>query len=126
MVLIDTSAWIEALRRTGDAATREAVRAAMVDGEARLCDLVLLELWNGARGNAEVAMLRQIEAEVATLPMNAEVWRAANGLARVLRSSGITVPATDIAIAACARHHGADLLHRDDDFDRIARASDKR
>jgi predicted nucleic acid-binding protein len=33
------------------------------------------------------------------------------------------VPATDILIAACAGHHGAQLEHADGDFDAIARVS---
>ena len=100
------------MRRTGDAAIRENVRAALVRGEARFCEMVLLELWNGARGREELAMLRQLEREVEMLALTPEVWRIANGLAASCRAAGITVPATDVAIAACARHYGAELLHR--------------
>jgi hypothetical protein len=35
----------------------------------------------------------------------------------------VTVPATDILIAACARRHGAELEHADRDFDAIASVS---
>ena len=122
-VLIDTSAWVEALRRGGEPGTRDTVREAMVDGRARLCELVVLELWNGARGTAEAAMLRRIEAELELLPMTAPVWQRAYALARACRSDGLTIPAIDIAIAACARHYGATLLHRDEHFDRMPRES---
>jgi predicted nucleic acid-binding protein len=37
-------------------------------------------------------------------------------LARHARSAGISVPATDILIAACARHHQCELEHADADF----------
>jgi predicted nucleic acid-binding protein len=33
------------------------------------------------------------------------------------------VPATDLLIAACAGHHGAQLEHADADFDAIARVT---
>ena len=65
-------------------------------------------------------MLRHLEKEVEVLPLTSDVWRRANALARDLRSAGVTVPATDVAIAACALEHGAQLLHRDEDFDRMA------
>ena len=50
LTLIDTSSWIEALRRSGRAEVRERVARLMSEGRAAWCDLVALELWNGARG----------------------------------------------------------------------------
>ena len=49
MRLVDTSSWIEQLRRGGDAAVRERVEALLMAGEAAWCPIVRLELWNGAR-----------------------------------------------------------------------------
>jgi len=57
------------------------------------------------------------------LVIDAKVWSEACDLARRCRAAGVTVPATDILIAACARHHGAALEHADADFDAIARVS---
>lgn len=122
-VLIDTSAWIEALRPEGDEAVRREVRAALEDGAAVFCDLVRLELWNGARGARERKYLEELERELATLATTDEVWRRARDLAHRCRSQGLTLPATDLLIAACAQHHGAALLHRDDHFDRISEAT---
>ncbi|MCY3689273.1 MAG: hypothetical protein OXG90_09870 [Gammaproteobacteria bacterium] len=47
----------------------------------------------------------------------AEVWQTAFHLMRCARAQGITVPATDILIAACALHHGASVEAADKDFD---------
>jgi predicted nucleic acid-binding protein len=44
-------------------------------------------------------------------------------LARRCRAAGVTVPATDVLIDACARRHGAALEQADADFDRIAKAA---
>lgn len=119
VVLVDTSAWIEALRLEGDEAVRREVRVAIEDGVAVFCDLVLLELWNGARGQRERKYLASLERELETLPTTEEVWERARELARECRQSGITVPATDLLIAACAATHGASLLHRDRHFEEI-------
>jgi predicted nucleic acid-binding protein len=54
------------------------------------------------------------------LPINEAVWRAAYQLARKARSRGITVPATDILIAACAKCHEASLESADADFEALA------
>lgn len=121
-VLIDTSAWIEALRPEGDEAVLQKVRDLLEDGAAVFCDLVLLELWNGARGSRERQYLGELERELQTLPTTDEVWERSRDLARRCRRKGLTVPATDLLIAACAHHHSAFLLHRDDHFDRIREA----
>ena len=52
-----------------------------------------------------------------------QFYREASVLARRCRAAGVSVPATDILIAACARHHGAQVEHADSDFDAIARVT---
>jgi len=121
-VLVDTSAWIDALREDGDPQVRSAVKELTSDGLAVLCDVVRLELWNGAGGSAEVRMLRELERELECVPTTDEVWRRAIELARACRSRGLSVPAVDLLVAACADGHGLDLLHHDAHFDSIAQA----
>ena len=52
--------------------------------------------------------------------MDEDVWSVAYDLARRARSRGVTVPATDVAIAACAQRHGAGLESADRDFELLA------
>jgi predicted nucleic acid-binding protein len=117
--LVDTSAWIETLRAQGDAALRERVRALAAEDRVVLCDPVRLELWNGARTGPDHRMLRELEANLETVPTTPEVWALARGLARGARRKGLTVPATDLLIAACARHHGLGLIHCDAHFEEL-------
>jgi predicted nucleic acid-binding protein len=84
-----------------------------------LCDLVLLELWNGARAAKEHRLLRELEEELDTVPTTLEVWALARDLARLARSKGITVPAADLLIAACAEHHQLGLIHKDSHYDQL-------
>jgi predicted nucleic acid-binding protein len=121
-VLVDTSAWIDALRRDGDPDVRAAVTSATAEGRAVLCDLVLLELWNGAHGASEQRLLRELERDLEKVPTPAAVWEAASDLARTCRRAGVSAPATDILIAACAEFHKLEILHRDSHFNYIARA----
>jgi len=119
--LIDTSAWIETLRPSGEPAIRDQVRDLTVDDRAVLCDLVRLELWNGAQGSREHRLLRELEENLKTVPTTPEVWDLARSLAQAARSKGLTVPAADILISACAEHHGLGIVHKKDaHFDRLA------
>lgn len=117
--LVDTSAWIETLRAGGDPAIRAQVSALTAEDRAVLCDLVRLELWNGARGTAEHRLLRQLEQQLETVPATEDVWILACEMARSARGKGLTVPASDILIAACARSHGLGIVHCDRHFDSL-------
>jgi predicted nucleic acid-binding protein len=113
MKLIDTSSWIDAMRRDGDPAVRARVQALMQSGEAAWCDFVRLELWNGLRGAAERKQMEALEADIALLPTNDAVWSRARELARRARAAGQTVPGGDLVIAACAWEHGVEMEHDD-------------
>ena len=84
--------------------------------------MIRLELWSGARGEREKKVLREFERLVPELPTTADVWESAFELARVCRTAGVTVPATDVLIFACATEHGVELEHADTDFDHISSA----
>lgn len=116
MTLVDTSAWIDALRTDGDQGVRRAVAELLVAGQAVLCDMVVLELWNGAGDEEERAKLRRLFDTLRIYAVDRSVWEEAGTLAHRCRSSGITVPATDLLIATTARVNGLSLLHADEHF----------
>ena len=120
MILVDSSSWIHFLRPNGDPVVRTRVEGALTSGEACWCPLVRLELWNGAAGDRDRKILRDFEAVLPELAIDDDVWAGAYELARQARSAGVSVPATDILIAACAQRHGADLETADSDFERLA------
>ena len=119
MTLIDTSAWVEALRRDGDGGVRSEVARLLKTGHAVLCDIVILELWNGARGEYERSKVRQITETLECVPTTDTVWTMAHNLATICRTRGITVPSTDLLIAATSRVHGLELLEADSHFQTI-------
>jgi len=121
LLLIDTSSWIHLLRPDGDFEVRTRVERALQTGEACWCPIVRLELWNGARGEREKKALRDFERLLPELGIDDDVWRGAYELARKARAGGVSIPATDLLIAACAKRHEADLEHSDSDFDHLQR-----
>ena len=121
MLLVDTSSWIHLLRPNGDPTVRTRVERALQAGEACWCPMVRLELWNGAGGERETKALRDFERLLPELEIDDEVWRGTYELARKARSAGVSVPATDLLIAACAKRHDADLEHSDSGFTQLAK-----
>ena len=92
---------------------------ALQSGEACWCPFIQLELWNGAGGNQEKKVLRDFALVLPELPITDGVWQTAYNLARKARERGITVPASDLVIAACAQYHKVGLETADNDFARL-------
>ena len=107
------------LRPNGDPAVRSRVENALQSGEACWCPLIQLELWNGAGGTQEKKVLRDFAMVLPELPITGGVWQTAYDLARQARERGITIPASDLVIAACAQYHGVYLETADNDFARL-------
>ena len=82
IVLVDTSSWIEALRTSGRADVRERVRNLLLNGLAAWCDMVAVELWNGAKGDYEKKKLMEFEKQITCLQTSVEVWQLARSLAQ--------------------------------------------
>jgi predicted nucleic acid-binding protein len=119
VVLIDTSSWVEALRSIGRPDIRQRVQNLMIDGCAAWCDMVAVELWNGARGAYERQKLSELEKEIICLETTPEVWQTARLLAQRCRETGHTVPSADLVITACALVNNADIEHCDSHIDLI-------
>ena len=116
MHLVDTSSWIHSLRPRGDPDVRARVERLVRSGDACWCAMVKLELWNGARKDHERRVLNDMEDRLMELEITPLVWKLACQLAHKARQGGLTVPATDLLIAACARHHQVGLEHCDEHF----------
>jgi predicted nucleic acid-binding protein len=118
MTLVDASSWIEFLRGR-DSAAGQRVKALLARGDAAWCDMTLVELWNGAQGHIEKRALEELQEELRLYPVNEQVWAGARMLARRCREKGITAPAPDIVVAACAADNKLPLEHCDSHFDNI-------
>jgi predicted nucleic acid-binding protein len=118
MKLIDTSSWVDYLRGM-ESESSHRVEALVLAGEAAWCDMTLVELWHGVRGAAEKRDLAEMEKEITRLAVDGLVWKLASRLALRCREKGLTVPSTDLVIAACSVVHDVELEHCDQHFDQI-------
>jgi len=121
--LIDTSAWILALRRSFVPEVRDRIDRILRDDEVLTTGIIKLEILGGAKTEAEYKRLKNRFDALDTVATDDDLWQNASDLAFNLRRKGVTVPSTDIVIAACAIHARATLVHADKHFDSIARHS---
>ena len=120
MNLIDSSAWIEYYKPSGDKKIKEAVYSSIQNDEAAVNGLIMVEVSGFARDKDKNSILSDFSAFY-SLPLSEDVFLEAVTICSVLRNAGITVPATDGIIAACALKVEAYLIHRDRHFEDISR-----
>jgi predicted nucleic acid-binding protein len=123
VILADTSAWVEYLRATGSPIHQRLRQLIAEDGELVTTDVVVMEVLAGARTDERVRQLRRLLNRFDLLPVAGLAdFEAAAGIYRRCRRAGETVrKLTDCLIAAVALRGDAELLHRDRDFEVIAR-----
>lgn len=116
MILLETSALIEACRKNGRTDAKARVESALRSGKAALCQPVLLELRAGLKHQQEFDLIDEYQEVLPLLPVTDEVWDLAGVRARLFRESGITVSNFDILIFALAEHHNANIVTIDRHF----------
>ena len=125
IVLIDSSAWIEFVRRTGSHANH-AVRDAIRSDEAATTDAVRLELLAGVARTMPVDALSNLLDGCQELDQERQTdVETAASLYLICRRAGETVRSlNDCLIAAIAIRHRVAVLHQDRDFEVLARHTD--
>jgi predicted nucleic acid-binding protein len=123
VILVDSSAWIEFQRATGSPVDRRLTAAIEADEPLATTGLVLLELLAGARDEQQARDLRRLLDRCRFLSLEEPSdHEAAATLYRACRREGTTIRRLpDCLIAVVAIRAGTTLLHRDADFDAIAR-----
>jgi predicted nucleic acid-binding protein len=123
VILVDSSAWIELLRGTGSPVERRL--AAEIEAERQLLTIgpIVLEILAGARDEPHTRKLRALLARCRFVPLaEPSDHEAAAALYRACRRGGSTIRRLpDCLVATVAIRVGAQLLHRDSDFEQIAR-----
>ena len=116
-VLIDTSAWIAALRGD-DERVKRAVDGLLENDRAIMCGVVEMELIHGVRPRERKELVSLLSA-VAFEEITREDYRSAGELLGDLRMKGTSIPSTDALIATICLRAGLSLLTLDKHFQRI-------
>lgn len=126
MVLVDSTVWIDFFRGT---ATRESgmlVDLIAHEHDIAICGLIRQEVLQGIRDDSMLQRVRRLFDEAYYIPLvEPEHFDHAADVYRSMSRHGVTLRAPmDCLIAVQAMHARATLLHRDRDFQLIARHTD--
>ncbi len=119
MVLVDSSVWIEAARRSGELGCKVGLEALLEEYEATLCPPVRLEVLGGARKEDRA----RLEASFAILPfqgLSSDTWARAVRNVWKLRDAGLTVPWNDLLVGTLSVEMGCRVYAKDRHFEQMA------
>ena len=128
MILLDTSALIEFLNRTGSPWDTTVETLITSDADVAIADITLTEVLQGIRSERDY---REVRASLMTFPIlslkDHDSYIKAADLYRKCRTKGLTIRSTvDLLIARIAIENNAELLHHDRDFEAISSFSSLR
>ena len=120
MVLVDTSVWIDFFSACACRHV-EALEQLIINKEdVCLCGVILTEILQGIRNDAEFERTRELLENLVVLPMRHTVFLRSAEIYRSLRKQGITIrKPVDCMIASTAIEYNLPLLHNDRDFNPI-------
>ena len=120
-VLVDTSAWLHALRKESVPAVKNRVDELLKDNMVVTTAMIKLEILGGTKTDEEFKRLKNYLDALDDLEISGQQWEKAYELSFSLRRKGLTIPYTDILIAACALTADLTLMHVDAHFDVISK-----
>lgn len=118
-LLPDTCVWIDFLKNRNTPLTIQ-LEQALLQGEVYTCGVVLYELLQGIRNPSED---QQVQAAFDALVMHevtAQTWVSAASISSELRKKGVTLPMSDIIIAAVALEHNVTIMTLGQHFQQIS------
>jgi predicted nucleic acid-binding protein len=126
MILIDTSAWLFALKKEFHPVIKQKIEKLLVESDVAICGMIVLELLGGTKSEKEYLRLKSRLDALYYIESDKGLWDFASKLSFDLKRQGISIPYTDIVIAASAMKERAILVHADSHFDSISDHTDLR
>jgi len=116
-VIVDTSILIDFLKNKAPYAA--AVATLITSKRIRTTGIIMAELLQGARTATEEAYVVELLEGIPAIEVTSDLWMKAGRLSCTLRRKGITLPLSDIAIAALTIENNLSLFTLDRHFAKI-------
>ena len=123
MIVVDSSAFIEYYRPSGNPDVRSIVAQAIANDQVAVNGIIRVELVAFAASQKEFEQLSSDFSAFHWLELGQDEFALASELGFNLRRVGLTIPPTDLIIAVSTIQADATLYHLDAHFENIARHS---
>lgn len=116
-ILVDTSVWIEFFR--SESQTGAQLESLIPENSVWVCGVVIFELLQGVRSEVEKSKVQGALSGLQYAELPLQLWENAADLSLTLKKKGLTMPLSDILIAAIAIEHNLQIFTLDKHFEQI-------
>lgn len=117
-VIVDTCVWIEFFRDPESLVTLR-LNTLLRERRVIMPGMVLAEIIQGVRAPKEAKRVRENLKKLPYLEMTRDAWEKAGEISASLRKNGITIPLTDLIIAAMALLEDLEVFTIDPHFKEV-------
>jgi len=117
-IIVDTCVWIEFFREPESEFTLH-LKGLLRERKVIMVGMVMAEILQGVKSPKEANLVEQSLAKLRYLEITRDIWVTAGEISASLRSTGITIPLSDLIIAAIAFSGNHEIFTIDPHFNKI-------
>jgi predicted nucleic acid-binding protein len=118
-IIVDTCVWIEFFRRKESDITQH-LKNLLRELKVIMVGMVMAEVLQGVKLPKETVLVKQNLERLPYLEITREMWEGAGEISASLRSEGVTIPLSDLIIAAAALAGKHEVFTIDPHFEKVA------
>jgi hypothetical protein len=117
-IIVDTCVWIVFFREPESELSLH-LKGLLRERRVIMAGMVMAEILQGVKAQKEASLVRESLGKLPYLEVTREIWETAGKMSASLRGAGITIPLSDLIIAAAALSGGHEVFTIDPHFDKI-------
>ena len=117
-IIVDTCVWIAFFREPDSEFTLH-LKGLLRERKVIMVGMVMAEILQGVKARKEADLVKQSLGKLPYLEVTREIWETAGKMSASLRGAGVTIPLSDLIIAAVALSGGHEIFTIDPHFDKV-------
>ena len=117
-IIVDTCVWIEFFREPESELTLH-LKGLLRERKVIMVGMVMAEILQGVKAPKEANLVKQSLEKLPYLEITRDSWEAAGEISASLRGTGVTIPLSDLAIAAVALSGDHEIFTIDPHFHKV-------
>lgn len=117
-IIVDTCVWIEFFRKQESELTLH-LKGLLRERKVIMVGTVMAEILQGVKAPKEANLVKQRLAKLPYLEITRDIWVTAGETSASLRGTGITIPLSDLIIAAMALSGDHEIFTIDPHFNKV-------
>ncbi|EKD22158.1 MAG: PilT protein-like protein [uncultured bacterium] len=117
-IIVDTCVWIAFFREPESEFTLH-LKGLLRERKVIMVGMVMAEILQGVKARKEADLVKQSLGKLPYLEVTREIWETAGKMSASLRGAGVTIPLSDLIIAAVALSGGHEIFTIDPHFDKV-------